>query len=72
MERACVPVVADEAMTAALVGTLVELARCAPHFPAAQETPVDAALRVRPRISLLGDAALQSESGGGVVAERGD
>lgn len=53
MERAPVLIVASDAMTAALLGTLVDLAGHVPHFPRPSESPVEAAVRVRPRASLV-------------------
>ncbi|HVX39227.1 MAG TPA: hypothetical protein VHB25_06605 [Gemmatimonadaceae bacterium] len=42
-----------DALTAALIGAAVELSGFAPVFPAGDETPRDALLRVRPGIALV-------------------
>ena len=46
-------VVAENAVIAALMGTLVELAGHTPHFPRIDERPLDAITRVRPALLLL-------------------
>ena len=53
MSRHPILVLSSDALAAALLGAAIELTGHAPRFPASEETPRAALLRVRPRVVVI-------------------